>query len=213
MSLDKLYEKIYIIFCFLIAFRYKVKILTKEQDLQKAYRLRKKIFCDFLNWTHSYSNCETDEYDKHAIHFAVFKKNKIMAYCRIILSKHQFMIEKDFQNLIKGATIKKDSSTAEISRLTLDKKLIGTKIGKVIQAILYKKLLQWSANKNIKFWYCVVRQEFFNQLQKIVVCKQVGQNFFYKKNNTNALTIIIDLKKSLEYLRKNHKIMYLWYKV
>ncbi len=66
-----------------------IQILDQSDiRLQECYRLRYQIYCEEKNWlsAEDYPNqLETDEYDEHSLHIAMFSDNKLEAYCRLIL--------------------------------------------------------------------------------------------------------------------------------
>ena len=102
-----------------------VSIVTDEEDLRDIYRLRYKVYCDeweFENPDRHENGLEIDEYDKHAVHFAVKDDSqKTVGTVRLILhSEAGFPVEKycDIDPDKKAAPAE---STAEISRLAISR--------------------------------------------------------------------------------------------
>jgi len=87
---------------------FRAKIL-KFNELEKAYQFRYKIFCEELGWLPlNPDKKESDEYDQFSIHFGVFSKDgRLVGYSRFILPKRNFMLEKEFKDLLDNHIIRK----------------------------------------------------------------------------------------------------------
>lgn len=191
--------------------KFKVKQILNSEELSSAYKLRKSIYSDLLKWVICGQEEETDEYDKYATHFGVFYKHGIVAYCRLIITVNPTMLENNFKMILGNGKIRKEKDTAEISRLTLDKEFIGDSRGKIIQALLYRKIFHWSRQNGVKFWYIVVREKFFNSLKANFDCQQIGKTYYFEENDS-AIAAIIDLQRSLEFVRRTNRPLYWWYR-
>src|SRR4030042_1760793 len=203
-------HKISFFFFLKACFKFRARQISSPEELSAAYKLRKVIYSDLLKWVSCNEEQETDEYDKYATHFGVFNKHDVVAYCRLIIAVNPTMLENNFKMILGKEKIRKEKDTAEISRLTLDRKIIGNRRGKIIQALLYRKIFHWSRQNGIKFWYIVVREGFFNNLKANFDCQQIGKTYYFKENDS-AIAAIIDLQKSLEFVRRTNTFLYWWF--
>jgi len=99
--------------------------VSDENELKKVYRLRYKVYCEewgFEKPEKYPGRLETDEYDKHAVHFAALDETgRTVGTVRLILfSPDGFPLEKccDIDN--SGEEVRGEN-TAEISRLVISR--------------------------------------------------------------------------------------------
>ncbi len=102
-----------------------VSIVTDEKELKQVYRLRYKVYCDeweFENPDKHPNGIEVDEFDKHAVHFAVRDDSqKTVGTVRMILNSEEgFPIEKYCEIDTGNSEIPKEN-IAEISRLAISR--------------------------------------------------------------------------------------------
>jgi len=84
-----------------------------------AMRLRYKVFAEELHWIpETPDRQDQDEYDAQCMPYAVYMDDAPIAYARVIHEEHQYMIEKDFLDVLPTPFNKK--SSAEVSRLCVD---------------------------------------------------------------------------------------------
>ena len=100
-----------------------VSLVTDEKDMRDVYRLRYKVYCDeweFENPDKHENGLEMDEFDKHAIHFAVRDDSqKTVGTIRMILNSPEgFPLEKYCEVDDDMDEIPKEN-IAEISRLAI----------------------------------------------------------------------------------------------
>ncbi len=157
-------------------------LIYLEEKIQ-AYHLRHRIFCEELGWVPESGNAlEMDEYDDNAVFLGVFNlQDKLLAFLRILLPGGPFMLEKVFSSLIGGHKIRKESDTAEVSRLcTLPEArndMISGNFGAHnITMLLYKGVYHWCNKNGIRYLYLVVEHKVYRLLHaKGFPCKLAGE--------------------------------------
>jgi acyl homoserine lactone synthase len=151
--------------------------LTQPVEKHSAYKLRKEIFCDELNWV---NNCdhviEVDDYDAYATLIGVLDDtDKLLGTLRIIPAQCTMMIEKEFACLIKNThQIIKTPRAVEISRLCIRKSICHDRQARVSHA-LYKGAYNWCLRNSIQFLYIVVDHKMLRNLRLIgFPCQNIG---------------------------------------
>jgi N-acyl-L-homoserine lactone synthetase len=156
-----------------------LKIMTLSQPAEKyyAYKLRKKIFCDELNWVNNRDHdIEVDDYDAYATLIGVLDAtNKLLGTLRIIPAGYAMMIEKEFACLIKKThQIIKSPRAAEISRLCIRKSIRHNRQARVSHA-LYKGAYNWCLRNTVQFLYVVVGHKMLRHLRLVgFPCQSIG---------------------------------------
>ena len=150
-----------------------VKSLSTDDEMNQAFRLRHKIFCEDLRWAPRSDNLmEIDGYDWHAAHIGVFDQdNTIVAFSRLVFPGTLFMIEKEFLTLIGPYhKIRKEHDTTEASRLCVApefrKMLVKSNFGSYgLSMLVYKGIYHWCAAHYIRYVYMVVELKVYRMLQ------------------------------------------------
>ena len=189
--------------------------VLKSNELEKAYRFRYRVFCEELRWfPPNNSKKENDHYDKFSVHFGVFsKKEELIGYSRIIPPERNFMLEKEFKDLLDNHTIRKERDTIEVSRVAINKtsnfadSIDGVNI---ISALLYKLMYKWSKKNRIRYWYMAIEPHYLKSLQELFSCKQIGKIKFYQPEIPTAAALL-DLKETELFLHKKNKKLYNWF--
>lgn len=156
-----------------------LKILTLSQPAEKyyAYKLRKEIFCDDLNWVNNRNrDIEVDDYDAYATLIGVLDAtNKLLGTLRIIPAQCAMMIEKEFACLIKYThQIIKTPRAVEISRLCIHKSIPHDRQTRVSHA-LYKGAYNWCLKNTVQFLYVVVGYKMLRNLRLVgFPCQSIG---------------------------------------
>ncbi|MDA3839530.1 MAG: N-acyl-L-homoserine lactone synthetase [Patescibacteria group bacterium] len=160
-----------------------VKTLVSVTEKQQAYKFRKTIFIDELNWVKDGGDeFEIDEYDNTGtIPLGVFEQTgRMIAHLRITLPQHDFMMEKEFSVLI-DTPIHKTDYAIEISRVCTcsDTRniMITTSLGSYhISMLLYKGLYEWCCKNHIHTMYMVIEYKLFRLLKLSgFPCKKIGK--------------------------------------
>lgn len=150
-----------------------IKNLSNDDEMNQAFQLRHRIFCEDLGWVPQSDNLmETDGYDWHAAHIGVFNENhRIVAFSRLVFPGTYFMIEKEFSSLIgPHHIIRKQYDTTEASRLCVApesrKTLVHSDFGSHgLSMLAYKGMYHWCLMHNIRYVYMVVEQKVYRMLQ------------------------------------------------
>ncbi len=211
IEIMKIFKKVSFLFYFLFSnFLFKTKVVKGVSDkLDEVFRLRGNIFGKKLGWIKTDDNGkDVDKYDKISIHFIVSSRltNKILIYCRVIKAENKFMLEKDFSPILCGKKLKKERRSVEITRLTLREKYIKTSKGKALQVFLYNKMYEWSKDNKVKYWYFVVREEFFKKLQFFGL-KGVGKKYYFQKN-VPTMAGVLNIDKAFGKIKEEGWIKY-----
>ena len=146
-----------------------IKNLSAINERMEAYQLRRRIFCQELNWVPQLKNAiEKDEYDNSAVFFGVVnKKNELLAFLRLIMPHSFFMIEKEFSSLVSlDHRVRKENDTAEISRLCVAPEARNVSIldnfGFInISMLLFKGLYHWCNKNNVRYLYAVAEDKVY----------------------------------------------------
>lgn len=186
--------------------------ILKNDEIEKAYPFRYKIFCEELKWLPLNENKkEFDEYDQFSVHFGVFfKGNRLVGYGRFVLPKKIFMLEKEFKDLLNNHIIRKKQDTVEVSRVGIDKTLKSADSFKIITLLLYKLMYKWSTKNKIRYWYMAIEPNYLKSLQKLFPCRQIGHIKFYQPN-TATTAALLDLKKAKSFLFKVDRKLCEWF--
>ena len=107
------------------------KKIDSPEVLLEAYRLRFQVYCkecNFINESDYPQGYETDEFDKHSVHFGAFEpaaddqEGRLIGSARLILpSCEKFPIEEHCPELHIDRELIKHQACAEVSRLTISK--------------------------------------------------------------------------------------------
>ena len=156
-----------------------IREIEKKQDHLKAYRLRHKVYCEFLHWVEpSPDELEIDRYDFFSTSMGVFETGgDLLGVIRIIPSDSLFMLEKEFLPLVSADhRIRKECDTAEITRLTtlVPHHLTIIKQHRV-SMLLYKGVYHWSLLNGVRYLYFVVEMRFLRVLNRVgFPCVPIG---------------------------------------
>ena len=164
---------------------YIVKTLRTSEELEKAYRLRHRIFSGELGWVAAQEDSlEFDRYDcKDTVNFGVFDcEGDLKAYLRLIPTIRPSMLEEIFSFLIGPAhEFRKDGRTAEISRLCVApearKDSVSGNFGAHhVSMLLYKGVYNWCLQNGVRSLYLVVEEKVYRLLNaKGFPCELLGE--------------------------------------
>ena len=148
---------------------YLVRSMTEGPEILESYRLRHDVFCDELGWVApNAGRAEIDSYDGNAVPFGVFDPSGgLAAYLRLIMPGEQFMIEKEFLDMVDpGHKIRKEADTAEISRLCIATRsrrdvVPGDYGSHSVSVVLLKGIYRWCKLNRVRFLYAVTEQKIF----------------------------------------------------
>ncbi len=189
--------------CFLSECNFVIKVIEEEEEILSAYHVRHCIFCEELGWVRrKESMLEFDEHDNNAIFIGVFDSvNKLKAFCRLILPKYIFMIEKEFASLVDSRhSIKKSDDRGEISRLCVSPDarnhfILCNNETYSISMLLFKGVYHWCKRNHIRYLYAVVEAKMLKLLRaKGFPCKLIGSPQ-KMKDGTIAVAVIMDWRE------------------
>lgn len=182
---------------------YSVRTLTDAADLQQAFHLRHRIFCEELGWVpETDDRMEIDEYDINAIPFGVFDTDNILrAYLRLIYTNKPFMLKDIFGSLVSpDHMLKRDTNTAEVSRLCVAPEarrdsVSGNFGAHNISMFMYKGVYHWCLENEVRYLYLVVEEKIFRLLNaKGILCTMIGEPH-QMPDGVNAVAGIIDWRE------------------
>ncbi|MFA5248923.1 MAG: GNAT family N-acetyltransferase [Candidatus Paceibacterota bacterium] len=177
-----------------------IKIAKTEEEKNKAISLvfdiyKKEGYID-LNFFNDFNDFK-DEFDDNSVYFLAFLKNNLIGALRIILpSKIGFPSEKFF-NYVSLPVDKKD--VAEISRLAI----LNNHRKNIITLGLFKKCLDYSKNKGLKYWCMVVPEKLKSHFEKFKI-KFYKFNLDESKNQNQEA-----IRPHRFYFEKNQPKLYL----
>jgi N-acyl-L-homoserine lactone synthetase len=155
-----------------------VKTLHGEQ-LTQSYRLRHKVFAESLKWVpETDDRQEMDLYDMWGTTVGLVRDDgAVVGVARLIPSSGQFMLEKEFGALLQdGYQIRKNSDTAEITRLAVDPEIRDRGLSSTMMLALLKGVYQWAVENDIRYYYLEVEHRFFRTLRALgFPCEMIGE--------------------------------------
>ena len=186
--------------------RLEQKFLSMD-EMKKAYRVRYKSFFEELGWIpENKMKLDFDKYDEEAVHLGVYAGGDLISYCRVIDSPQNFMIDKEFNNIVDGSDIEERS--AEVSRLVTSEK--AKKFEKFAAPLLmYREVYKYMIKNKLRYCYIVVTQQYLKTVQKIFPFKRIGSS---ESHPGESLTVaaVLDLRQMEDYF-KNDKNFYSWF--
>lgn len=170
----------------------------KKSDMSEALAFRHKIFLEELGWSLLDSTGqEIDEYDQSSVHFGAYSDSgKLVGYCRLILPKSGFMIEKDFADLVTpGYCIRKEEDTVEISRFAIPRELRGKEGGFRVIGVLLRCVYQWAVTNKGRYIYGVCASDHLQFVEEFFpCCKSIGPAHEYQPGVSSS-ALIFDLEE------------------
>ena len=168
-----------------------------KRERANALTFRYNVFSEELGWASSHSSGEeSDEYDQNSVHFAVFvHPDKLVGYCRLILPKSYFMIEKEFADLVDpGYIIRKNNDTAELSRFAIPEELRGSRDGYRVIILLLRTVYRWSVINRVDYIYGVCATSYLQFVQDFFPCRPIGPSKEFQPGISSS-ALFMDLKK------------------
>ena len=178
-----------------------------KAEIDAALAFRHTVFLEELGWSVlDHKGQESDQYDQNSVHFGAFSESgEITGYCRLILPKSGFMIEKEFADLIDpGYCIRKENDTVEASRFAVARNLRGKGEGFRVIALLVRSLYQWAKLNKVRYIYAVSVSDYLGFLCGYFTCiKPIGPNHEYQAGISSSAVILdleqLDLEKVKEF--------------
>lgn len=171
----------------------------RKDEMAQARAFRHKIFLEELGWSVLDSKGqEFDQYDECSVHFGAFSESgKFVGYCRLILPKKGFMIEKEFASLVyPGYHIRKENDTVEISRFAIPKEQRSKLEGFRIVAVLLRSVYQWAKVNKMRYIYGVCATDHLQFVLGVFssCCTPIGPAHEYQPGMSSS-AFILDFEK------------------
>jgi len=189
--------------------------ILKSDELEKAYQFRYEIFHKELKWfppDKEKRKIDTDMYDQFSIHFGVFTgEEKLIGYGRLVLPKSDFMLEREFKNLLThtGYVIRKKKDTVEVSRVVINKNFRSANNFNTIW-LLFKAMYWWSVKNKTRYWYMVIELNYLKFLQRLFPLKQIGGIKYYQPNVATAAALL-DLREAERFVYNTNRNLHKWF--
>lgn len=173
-----------------------VKTLHGEQ-LAQSYRLRHKVFAESLKWVpETDDKQEMDLYDMWGTTVGLVRDDgAVVGVARILPSSGQFMLEKEFGALLPdGYQVRKNSDTAEITRLAVDPEIRDRGLSSKMMLALLKGVYQWAVENDIRYYYLEVEHRFFRTLRALgFPCEMIGTPVVLPPAGASSVAALYDM--------------------
>ncbi len=134
---------------------YLIKQLDTDQ-ITAAQRFRYEIVVKELGWVESDTGLESDQYDRAAICFGVYKNDELIGFSRLVPdSDLGFMTFNEFDSLIGTRPDVDLKEAADISRLIVSPRYRDLRSYFAIVKSLYRIMYLWSTTNRIRYWFFV----------------------------------------------------------
>lgn len=177
-----------------------VRIISGDERMAEAHRLRYSVFCEELGWVKG-SNCglEVDEFDMTAVHIGVYDgSGALVAYMRLVPPGNLFMVERDFSLLVgPGHAMRKGPDAAEVSRFCVSREARSAYAGCMpgqmcVSRLLIKGGYHWCLAHGVRFLYAVVEEKADRlYMMRHLPMTPVGA-FTRMPDGTNVRAVLID---------------------
>lgn len=173
-----------------------VKTLHGEQ-LAQSYRLRHKVFAESLKWVpETEDRQEVDLYDLWGTTVGLVSHDgNVVGAARLLPSSGQFMLEKEFGALLPaGYRVRKNSDTAEITRLAIDPEIRDRGLSSKMMLALLKGVYQWAVANDIRYYYLEVEHRFFRTLRALgFPCEMIGEPVVLPPAGASSVAALYDM--------------------
>jgi len=173
-----------------------VKTLHGEQ-LTQSYRLRHKVFAESLRWVpETDDRQEVDLYDLWGTTVGLIRDDgAVVGAARLLPSSGQFMLEKEFGALLPaGYQLRKNSDTAEITRLAIDPEIRDRGLSSKMMLVLLKGVYQWAVANDIRYYYLEVEHRFFRTLRALgFPCEMIGEPVVLPPAGASSVAALYDM--------------------
>jgi N-acyl-L-homoserine lactone synthetase len=184
---------------------YRITWRLTHSELRKVSELRADVFCRELGWTGSPDDrMERDEFDANSTHVAVLDTNsEVIGAVRLINSRAPWMLDTVFGGLAPASRITKDSNTAEASRLAVNRRWRGQRLGKGRRVcdLLYKAAYVYCRTNGIRYLYMVVSDVVLeHMLRSGLPCERIAAPR-QMSDGVRAVAVVLDWKRMHEIAR------------
>lgn len=176
-----------------------VKTLESEDELSQAYQLRHRVFAERLRWVpETGGRLESDVYDSWSTSIGVFAgSGRILATVRMIHAPLPFMMENEFSACLVGThMLRKNTDTAEITRLTVDPGILDGKLSTLLLRTTFKGMYLWCGLHAVRFTYMVVEHRLLRVVRRMGwPCVPIGTPVALPPADVPSVAAILDLEE------------------
>ncbi|BFU92387.1 MAG: N-acyl-L-homoserine lactone synthetase [Nitrospira sp.] len=176
-----------------------VKMLEGKAELTQAYRLRHKVFAEVLQWVPPTDDGqEMDMYDLWGVTVGLFHYDgTLLGMARLLPSSGKFMLENEFGDLLSSEhTIRKESDTAEITRLAVNPDIRDPKLSSRVMLGVLKGIYQWAVENEIRYYYLEVEHRFLRALRMLgFPCEPIGPVVKLPPAGVGAVAALYDMAR------------------
>lgn len=175
---------------------YRVAWSLTASEQRKVSELRAEVFCRELGWTGSREDhVECDEFDDASTHLAVFDEDReLIGAVRMIKSAAPWMLDTVFTKLAPASPIDKAIDTAEASRLAVNRRWRGRRLGNGMRAcdLVYKAAYLYCKLNSIRYLYLVTSDIVLAHMQRSGLPCRALSTPCLMPDGVRALTVVID---------------------
>ena len=137
-----------------------------ESRMKQLWAFRHRIFRELLQWV---PLCEDgfdrDAYDDFSDNLMLSRGGQVVGAIRLTTGDHPFMLEVEFSRLLApGERIGKGCEYSEITRLAVDRSVLGARESIMAARLLYLGAWLWSQVRGVRWMYFVVEPVFYRRL-------------------------------------------------
>jgi acyl homoserine lactone synthase len=189
-----------------------IKTLETKEELTQAYRLRHRVFAEKLRWVpQTEDGQEMDMYDLWGSSIGLLDgEGSLHGLARLLPSSGPFMIEQDLRLLLPPHhSLRKESDTAEITRLAIDPEINDKGLSSRLMLTLIKGIYHWAMNQSVRYLYLEVDHRFFRILNAMSIpADPLGPPIALPPAGTLSIAATMDIVKCEQVLgRKRPAVM------
>jgi|SRR5579871_282108 len=142
------------------------RVLNCPNELEKAQRLRHRVFVEKLKWIEGRDGLDLDDHDEGAVVFGVFEGHILRGCVRVVLPHKPFMLERDFRGLLNGQPLWKRMDTVEVSRFVIDPDMTDARQRRRTVLLLHYLIYTWVRRNGVRRLYFVSSHKLIAALRR-----------------------------------------------
>lgn len=191
-----------------------VKTIETKEELTQAYKLRHRVFAEKLRWVPpTEDGMEMDMYDLWGSSIGLIDpEGTLLGMARLLPSSGPFMLEQDLRLLLPTEHIvRKDSDTAEITRLAIDPSIKDKGLSNRLLLTLIKGIYHWAMAHGIRYLYLEVDHRFYRVLNAIGIHSDpLGPPVALPPAGTLSIAVMMDIVKCEAILGRKRPLVMEW---
>jgi acyl homoserine lactone synthase len=191
-----------------------IKTLETKEELTQAYRLRHRVFAEKLQWVPlTEDGQEMDMYDLWGSSIGLLDGGgKLHGLARLLPSSGPFMIEQDLRLLLPpNHRLRKESDTAEITRLAIDPDIKDKGLSARLMLTLIKGIYHWAMRQGVRYLYLEVDHRFFRTLNAIgIPAVPLGPPIVLPPAGTVSIAAMMDIVNCEQVLGRKRPAVMKW---